>query len=68
MTFFEALFTKRLAAELQSLHSEGWAVQHVSEAVGFIKLRHTRNGSIMTIVKGDRRLLVYKDKKLVKTL
>lgn len=68
MTFLEAMITKRLAAELRSLHSEGWKVQHVSEAVGYIKLKHTRNGSSMTILKGDNKLLMYRDKKFVKSI
>ena len=68
MTFYEALITKRLAAELQSLRSEGWIVKHCSERLGFIKLQHSRNGSSMTITKGDKRLLFYKDGKFIKSI
>lgn len=60
------IIMKRLAAELRSLHSEGWKVQHQSDKLGYIKLQHTRNGSIITIIKGDGRLLFYKDKKFIK--
>ena len=60
------IIMKRLAAELRSLHSEGWMILHQSDKLGYIKLQHIRNGSKMTIIKGDGRLLFYKDKRFIK--
>lgn len=68
MTLFQAMFIKRLAAELRSLYSEGWGLKLVSQTNGFIKLQHTRNGSFMVIKVEGKQLNFYKDKKLIKTL